>query len=154
MKTLNRPAALVTVDALSAPDPAEVRRAAVTCIAVGNTPEVLRGYARQWPGSRHVSWWLAAADEAEALTARGLAARHALRAIDDRDPQARTSWTAATPAVREVAAIFAAEATPDDVRGMARRAPSRSKAMFRAIAGAMDELIARAEALRPGNGRQ
>jgi hypothetical protein len=154
MMTLTQTAPSIHAEALAVLDPAEVRRAAIACIAVGNTPEILRGYARQWPGSCRVPWWLAAADEAEALTARGVTARHALRALDDREPEAPIRWTPAASAAREVAEIFATEATPDDVRGMARRAPSRSKAMFRAIADAMDELTAAAEALQPGNGRQ
>ena len=109
-----------------------MRRAAVTCIAVGTAPEELRGYARQWPGSRYAPWWPAVARDVEALTARGLTARHAERALRDGDPEVRTSWTASAPGARKAAKIFAAVVTSGDVRDMARGAPAPSKPMLRA----------------------
>ena len=154
MKTLTETAPSIHAEAPAALDPAEVRRAAVTCIAVGTAPEELRGYARQWPGSRYAPWWPAVARDVEALTARGLTARHAERALRDGDPEVRTSWTASAPGARKAAKIFAAVVTSGDVRDMARGAPAPSKPMLRAIADAMDELTAAAEVLRPGDGRQ
>ena len=151
MMTLAQTAPSIHAEALAMLDPAEVRRAAITCIAVGTAPEELRGYARQWPDSRYAPWWPAVARGVESLTARGLTARHAGRALGDEAPEARTKWTASAPSARKAAKIFATVVTFGDVRDMARRAPSPGKRMLRAIADAMDELAAAAAA---GDGRQ
>jgi hypothetical protein len=78
MQTLTEPRPGIHAEAPAVLDPTEVRRAAITCIAVGNAPAILRGYARQYPDSRHVPWWVAAADEAEG-GAWAVTAKHQVR---------------------------------------------------------------------------
>jgi hypothetical protein len=134
------------VEAPAVPDPAKVRRLALTFIALGTEPDELRGYASRHAGTSWAPMASEVAVEAGALTAQGLtvlAAWRALHRLEEPEPPAR-----------EVAAHWLAVCTPRDVRDMARQVPARSKARFRAIADAMDELTAAAEALQPGNGRQ